>query len=259
MTHSLLMTANIPLQYSLRYEVQVCENWPSAGYTDQMRTQDKKALIQAFAEHWFPIAVTIVLLVAVFFVFDLAHIRAIIEASGIWGPLIFIVAKALTIVVAPISGSAIYPMGGALFGFWPGVTYLLLGDALGSTVAFFIARYLGSGAVARMVGKEGGYVAIILEHLNSWKGLIEARIFFAALPEAVAYAAGLSQLPFYKFFIVQMLGAVVPVMILVRFGSLIDMVDNPLILGGFLGMGTIVMLAGGGLFLYHIRRKSALY
>jgi uncharacterized membrane protein YdjX (TVP38/TMEM64 family) len=103
---------------------------------------------------------------------------------------------------------------------------------------------------------DGGYLTHVLEYLNSWRGLIEARIFFSALPEAVAYAAGLSKLPFLKFIVVQMGLAIPTIALMVYFGSLLHLSDNPLIMGGVLGLGAILMLVGGSLFLLQVKRRA---
>ena len=164
---------------------------------------------------------------------------------------------ASTIVVAPISGSAIYPMAGAIFGFTHGFFYTFLGDALGSAIAFSLSRRFGIKIARRMLGAgDSSYLTHVLDYLDSWRGLIEARIFFSALPEAVAYGAGLSKLPFWKFFVVQMAVAVPTIAILVQFGSLMNMSNNPLIIGALLGASILVMGAGGGLFMMQVAKRK---
>jgi uncharacterized membrane protein YdjX (TVP38/TMEM64 family) len=207
-------------------------------------------------KHSFGFVVILVLMGLLFFFFDLDQVRAIVEKGGIWGPIAFILAKASTIVIAPISGSAIYPMAGAVFGFWHGFIYIFIGDAIGSAIAFWISRTYGIAVAQRFMGSsDGGYLTHVLEYLNSWRGLIEARIFFSALPEAVAYAAGLSKLPFLKFIVVQMGLAIPTIALMVYFGSLLHLSDNPLIMGAVLGLGAILMLAGGSLFLLQVKRR----
>jgi uncharacterized membrane protein YdjX (TVP38/TMEM64 family) len=207
-------------------------------------------------EHGLSVVLVVVLMGLVFWVFDLDEIRALIERSGIWGPFIFIIAKAATVVVAPISGSAIYPMAGAIFGFMNGFLYTFIGDALGSTIAFYLSRTLGQKVALRMLGtKDTDFVLHILEYLTSWRGLIEARILFAALPEAVAYTAGLSDIPFWRFFLVQMAVAVPTIAVLVQFGSLFSISGNPLVVGLLLGLSLLVMLGGGALFAYQVKKR----
>jgi uncharacterized membrane protein YdjX (TVP38/TMEM64 family) len=222
-----------------------------------MEPLEHKATKREMPKHGFGIVVILVLMGALFFFFDIDQVRAIVEKGGIWGPIVFILAKASTIVIAPISGSAIYPMAGAVFGFWHGFIYIFIGDAIGSAIAFWISRRYGIAVAQRFMGSgDGGYLTHVLEYLNSWRGLIEARIFFSALPEAVAYAAGLSKLPFLKFIVVQMGLAIPTIALMVYFGSLLHLSDNPLIMGGVLGLGAILMLVGGSLFLLQVKRRA---
>lgn len=216
----------------------------------------KEVFFTEFKVHAFGLLMLLALMLVVLWYFDIEKIQVFVAQAGVWGPLVFILAKASTIVVAPISGSAIYPLAGAIFGFWKGFLYIFIGDALGSTIAFYISRIFGKKVTERFLG--GGdfkYIGYILEYLNSWRGLIEARIFFAALPEAVAYAAGLSKLPFWKFFVVQTTISIVPIAILVYFGSLLQISNNPIIVGLVLLLGTVVMLIGGSLFGIKVHKK----
>lgn len=216
----------------------------------------QEIFLTEFKVHAFGLLTLLALMMLVLWYFDIEKIQVFVAKAGVWGPLVFILAKASTIVVAPISGSAIYPLAGAIFGFWKGFIYIFIGDALGSTIAFYISRLLGKKVTERFLG--GGdfkYIGYIFEYLNSWRGLIEARIFFAALPEAVAYAAGLSKLPFWKFFVVQTTISIAPIAILVYFGSLLQISDNPIVVGFILVLGTVVMLIGGSLFGLKVHKK----
>src|SRR3989344_7099265 len=90
-----------------------------------------------------------------FYFLDIEEMRVQIERAGLWAPLLFIFAKATTIVVAPLGGSPLYPIAGALFGFWKGIFLLVIGDAIGGGVFFFFSRIFWGQLRARMIGKEG--------------------------------------------------------------------------------------------------------
>jgi uncharacterized membrane protein YdjX (TVP38/TMEM64 family) len=219
-------------------------------------TVEAKVSKRELPKHGIGIVLVLVLMGILFWYFDIEQIRAFVEKGGIWGPIVFILAKASTIIVAPLSGSAIYPMAGAIFGFWHGFTYIFIGDAIGSAIAFWISRHFGVHVAQRFMGaSDGGYLTHILEHLNSWRGLIEARICFSALPEAVAYAAGLSRISFSRFIVVQMGLGIPTIAAMVAFGSLLNISDNPLIMGLLLAMGAVAMLAGGSLFMVQVKRR----
>lgn len=230
---------------------------PSPQYNVIIVASSEQPKHHGMPKHGFGIVFILIGMGILFWFYDVEQVRALIARAGVWGPLIFILAKASTIVVAPISGAAIYPMAGAVFGFTHGFVYVFLGDALGSAIAFWISRIFGKHIAERMMGQsDSGYLTHVLDYLDSWRGLIEARIFFSALPEAVAYAAGLSRLPFSKFFIVQVALSIPTIALLVQFGSLMNMSDNPLVVGIFLGLSILVVLGGGALFATQVARKK---
>lgn len=124
-------------------------------------------------------------------------LRQWIEAcrSSGWGPLAFVLLfLAGGIVALPAAGFLL--LGGAVFGFWPGVAYNLLGCNLGALAAFGIARTLGRDAVRRFVqndrlaklesavGRHGFWVILAIRVLpvfpynlvNFGSGLVSVRL-----------------------------------------------------------------------------------
>jgi uncharacterized membrane protein YdjX (TVP38/TMEM64 family) len=131
------------------------------------------------------------------------ELRAWVESAGAWGPLALVLAKASTIVVAPLSGGPLYPLAGALFGVGPAILYLAAGDILGGAIAFAVARRFGRGLVERILKKQNAaFLDRALDLMGTVKGFLVARVCFIALPEAVAYGAGLTRLPFLPFVLI---------------------------------------------------------
>jgi len=75
-------------------------------------------------------------------------IKAYFEQFGTWGPLAYLVAVTIEVVVAPIPGTALYLPGGAIFGWFVGGTMSLLGNVLGAGIACTLSRYALAGATA---------------------------------------------------------------------------------------------------------------
>jgi len=73
----------------------------------------------------------------------------VVEARPVAAAAVFfllcLVATAACFPAAPILGVS----GGALFGFWPGLAIVLIASSIGSTIAFFDARYLLRDRVKR--------------------------------------------------------------------------------------------------------------
>ncbi len=115
-------------------------------------------------------------------------IKAYFEQFGAWGPLAYLVAVMVEVVVAPIPGTALYLPGGAIFGWLVGGTMSLLGNVLGAGIACTISRYALAGT---MTTKNPQFVSL--------KQSIEKRgvlvIFLLRLnpltsSDLVSYAAG---------------------------------------------------------------------
>jgi len=204
------------------------------------------------------IGLTILALVALTFFIDLDSVKTWVEKVGVWGPLLFIVLKASTIVVAPLSGSALYPLVGLLFGFWPGVLYVEIGDFLGYTISFFISRIFGQKLVLKILSnKEGGLLSRIIEHVSTAKGFLQACLTLFAMPELLSYGAGLSRLPYLKFILIITPLSIVASSLLVFFGSILDINSNSILLSlGLPILGALVIIAGGTIFVRSVKKKN---
>jgi uncharacterized membrane protein YdjX (TVP38/TMEM64 family) len=167
------------------------------------------------------------------------NLRAWVEGAGAWAPLALVLAKATTIVAAPLSGGPLYPVAGALFGAGPAILYLFLGDLLGGTVAFFVARRFGRGLVERILAKSNaGFLDRALDLMGTVKGFFVARVCFVALPEAVAYGAGLTKLPYLPFAAIYSVIGLAPTAVLAWLGDAAISAGS----GWMVGLG----LVGGG-------------
>lgn len=82
-----------------------------------------------------------------------------IESAGIWGPVLFILGYALS-VVAFVPGSVLTLAGGALFGLAKGTAIVFTAATLGSALAFLVARYLARPMVERRIRGNPRFAAI---------------------------------------------------------------------------------------------------
>jgi len=201
-------------------------------------------------ENLMGLLVVIVVIICALYFLDFNNIQKTILAAGLWAPIILILAKAMTVIFAPLSGSALYPIAGAIFGFGPGFTYIVIGDFIGSTVAFLISRKFGQKTVERFLSKNNMPTAQkIMNIIESTKGFLFARVCFSPMPEIVAYAAGLTKIPLPKFLIIYNLVGLVPTAILVAGGDiLVNYLHDPKIIIGLFVGGLFAVLLGGGLF-----------
>lgn len=183
------------------------------------------------------------------------QLRSWVEASGLYAPLAFIALKASTVIIAPLSGGPVYPLVGALFGYWPGILYTIIGDFIGYAGAFWIARAFGRTYVEKLISDdERGLLARVMRHMGTLKGLVHACFTFFAMPEIICYGAGLSRMKFWKFMLVLMPLGLVASSVLVFAGALLG--DQTLLVSIMLPVfGLFVILAGGWLFFLGVRDK----
>ena len=159
-----------------------------------------------------------------FFVFVQAvgpeRLRDTVAATGPLAPIAYVLLKAVTVVLTPISGSPLRLTAGALFGFWDGVALSVLGGVLGGSANFWIARRFGRGVVERLLGPAAlARVEPMLGRLASWRALALARVVLAPLWDVLSYGVGLTKLRFRTYLAVAIVGDLVPTMILVGLGS----------------------------------------
>lgn len=201
--------------------------------------------------------VTIGALILIAFFVDIETLKTLVVNAGPLAPLVFIILKASTVIIAPLSGAPLYPLVGIFFGFWPGFLYVLIGDFLGYTGAFFLSRTFGYPLVRKMIAtNEHGLLARIVSHIGTPRGMFHMCLTCFALPELISYGAGLSRIP-YPIFISMLLplSALLSAS-LVFFGSLLDLSQGSLLVTiGMPLVGTAVVLLGGWFFLRGVNKR----
>ena len=131
----------------------------------------------------------------------------LLEQYPLLAPFIFILARAIPIVLAPIPGLIFDFIGIAIFGWKLGLILALLGAHLGATLAFYIARYFRESAVKhfaplRLVHEwEEQYS----ERQKFWM-LVAARFITSPFFDYVSYAAGLTKISFRKYILSTLIG-----------------------------------------------------
>lgn len=204
------------------------------------------------------IGITILVIVAIAYFVDISSLRTYVETAGVWGPIIYILLKVSTIVIAPLSGSPLYPLAGLIFGFWPGILYIVIGDFLGNSTAFFISRIFGQKIVFKLLsGKEESLVARIVDHISDAKGFFQATLTLFALPEVLSYGAGLSRLSYFKFIGILLPFGITVSSILVFFGSILKPDSSSLLVALIIPvLGAVIIIVGGYLFMRAVKKNS---
>lgn len=143
-----------------------------------------------------------------------------VASFGIFAPLLVIILKMTTLVVAPLGGTPLYVLAGALFGSTKGFIISLLGDILGSSVCFLLSRRYGQKILNFFAGSQN--VEKILKTVSiigNTKSFIKARVGFISMPELLSYASGLSKINFWTFSFINALFYIPVDFVLVFLGS----------------------------------------
>lgn len=206
------------------------------------------------------LAITVGVLIILGFFIDMETVEGLIARAGIWAPLLFILLKASTVIVAPLSGAPLYPLVGIFFGFWPGILYVVIGDFIGFTTSFFIARRFGYPVVRRIIAhNEHGMLSRIVHHVGTLKGFLHMCLTCFALPELISYGTGLSRLPYLVFISILLPLSVVMSSALVLFGASLGASETSVFISFMLPFaGSVIILLGGYLFYRSVSKKEPL-
>lgn len=143
-----------------------------------------------------------------------------IQRSGNWAPIVFVLLCAASLIVAPLSGSSLFIVGGALFGKDIAYGLSLLASILGCSTNFWISRKLGRSVVSHLVGQGS------LKELDKFTGRLKGNrgIFYLTLimplsQDIVSYAAGLTPLSYSRFLIALILSGVVIIAAYIYLGT----------------------------------------
>jgi len=124
------------------------------------------------------------------------NLQQFIEDAGAWAPIFYITLKAITYIFAPLTSGPIQVIAGTLFGnIWFGVLYTLIGEVIGGSISFLIARRFGRPVIQRLVGNQA--MQQIEDFYNKRMGgfvsLAVARIVLFSVWDFLSYAAGLAE------------------------------------------------------------------
>ncbi|MBZ0296401.1 MAG: VTT domain-containing protein [Anaerolineae bacterium] len=154
------------------------------------------------------------------------RLHDVIQAAGPLAPLAYILLKILTNVIAPLSSGPIQLSSGVLFGLWPGVFYSLIGEVVGGTINFWLARRFGRPVVRRFVG-QGGLQRVdeFTAQLGGWRALLYGRLFLFSFYDFISYAAGFTQtITLHQYLLVSVLAGFIPSFLNVAVG--VTLIEN---------------------------------
>ncbi|MCU0527608.1 MAG: VTT domain-containing protein [Elainella sp. Prado103] len=133
-----------------------------------------------------------------------------IAAAGNWAPIVFVALCALSLVLAPLSGSSLFIVGGALFGREKGYVLSLIASIVGCSINFWISRRLGRNVVSRLIGNSNlKALDQFTGQLQGNRGVLYLTLIMPISQDIISYAAGLTPISYSRFLIALILSGVV--------------------------------------------------
>lgn len=149
---------------------------------------------------------------------DPETVRIVVMQAGPAGPLAIIGLMTLAVVASPIPSAPVALAAGLIYGHLWGTVLVVTGAELGAVTAFIIARYLGRERVERWLGS-----SFQNRFLGSQNALMATVFASRLLPfvsfDVISYAAGLSQITFWRFGLATLAGIIPASFVLTHLGA----------------------------------------
>ena len=149
---------------------------------------------------------------------DSKRLRVVIGNAGMMGPFLIIGLMAMAIVFNPLPSAPLALAAGFAYGHTWGTLYVVIGSVAGAMIAFTIARLLGHDILVRWFGDR-----LKVGLLGSQNALTAMVLVFWLLPfisfDIVSYAAGLTEIRVWRFFLATVVGIIPASFLLAHFGS----------------------------------------
>lgn len=197
------------------------------------------------------IAILLLLNKVLFGDLETEEIRIWGQNLGIWGPVLLIGIQAAAMIFAPIPNLPFVIASGLIWGTGYGIIYALLGQLLGSALAFGISRKFGRRYVPTIIGEHNAQKVDRLSNelgpqLIFWWRMMPISFDFAA------YAAGLTTIPFKIFITLALLGSILPTSVIVIFGDSFTRSTQALLIS----IGLIIISICIPLTIFYIRYRK---
>lgn len=144
-----------------------------------------------------------------------------IQIHPLVGPLVFILFRALAIIIPPIPGIIFDAISMASFGWIFGAIYAVIGIVSGAMITFWIGRYFRKPLISKFIA---------ISKLNKWEeqltdtkefwSLVILRFVANPLFDYIGYISGLTNISWVKFFITTLIGTTPQVVLIYYFGFL---------------------------------------
>ncbi|MBD3882836.1 TVP38/TMEM64 family protein [Phormidium tenue FACHB-886] len=150
----------------------------------------------------------------------LENVQLWVQQAGVLAPVLFVGLCAFSLMLAPLSGSSLFVVGGAVFGKEIGFVLSYLGTILGCSLNFAIARHFGRQIAMRFVGKTNlDALDKFIQRLSNHHEFLYLTLVLLIAQDIISYAAGLTRIRFHTFLMALLVSAAVSVAAYIYLGS----------------------------------------
>lgn len=160
---------------------------------------------------------------------DLA--RGYILGFGIWAPIVSFLLMILQSIAAPLPAFIITFANAGLFGWVKGAALSWTSAMAGAALCFYIARFFGRDVVEKLTSKYAlESIDDFFDQYGNYAILIARLLPFVSF-DIVSYAAGLTSMSFWSFFIATGIGQLPATIIYSYIGSMLTGTTRTVVMG----------------------------
>ena len=150
----------------------------------------------------------------------LENAQLFIKQTGVWAPVVFIALCAASLIIAPLSGSSLFVVAGALFGKHDAFLFSYIATIIGCSVNFWISRKLGRTIAQRLIGKANlDELDKFINRLKGHHSIIYMIIIMPLSQDIISYAIGLTRIKYTHFLIALILSSTIIIAGYIYIGS----------------------------------------
>jgi uncharacterized membrane protein YdjX (TVP38/TMEM64 family) len=165
-------------------------------------------------------ALTYVVMAIVLQKIGLENAHLFIRNSGVWAPVIFVVVCAFSLIIAPLSGSSIFVLGGVLFDKQSAFFLSFFASLIGCSLNFWISRTFGRRIAERLMGKNDlEQLDRFIDRLSAHRSIFYIILLMPLAQDIVSYAVGLTKVNYWRFLVALIVSAIAVVAAYVYLGS----------------------------------------
>jgi uncharacterized membrane protein YdjX (TVP38/TMEM64 family) len=142
-----------------------------------------------------------------------------IDGKGAWGPVLFVLVMAVSVLFAPIPNVPIFIAAGLAWGPVEGSVYAMAGLMLGSAMAFYASRFAGRRHLPRLIGAKMAQRLDTLAETMGGRVIFWSRMLPAINFDWISFVAGMTAIRFWVFFVYSFLGMLLPTVVVVVAGD----------------------------------------